>query len=505
MSEKTNFVALVDDNEQNRYTVSRYLKKAGFTVVQGKTGSEALRLATEQPLLMILDVRLPDMLGFDVCRQLKTNPATSHIPVLQTSASFTRTSDKTVGLEAGADAYLIAPYEPEELIATVRALVRVREAEKNAKSLAHQWQATFEAIRDAICIVNEKGKIERTNAAFERLFAGRETPLIGLDFLEFSRRANVPPHPYQEALARKQRQIVHYPANEHWYELRVDPLQMETGELRAVFSWSDITEIKNAAARIQKLNEELEERITERTADLAASVRELEAFTYSIAHDLRGPLRAIEGFTGALLDTLERPLSTESEAFAAKIRTAAHRMDELIQDLLQYARLGQAGTVREVVDTLPLIKQASEQAIEASGREATLELPSQMPAVLGNEILLRQVVINLVDNAVKYQASGRNAKISISADLLPGLLRINFRDNGIGISPEHFDRIFKVFERLHPNEAYPGTGIGLAIVRRSVELMGGRIGVQSKFGEGSTFWVELPLAPTPGGELGDNN
>jgi PAS domain S-box-containing protein len=433
------------------------------------------------------------MLGYDVCRQIKTNPQTSHIPVLQTSASFTRVSDKTVGLEAGADAYLIAPFEPEELIATVRALVRVREAEKNAKVHAQQWQATFEAIRDAICLVNEQGQIERSNSAFQALIA-ENSETTGLDFIEFARKANVPQDVYLSAIKQKERQVVYYETKGRWYELRVDPLPLDSSEVRAVISWADVTEIKKAAASIQKHNEELEERITARTADLAASVRELEAFTYSIAHDLRGPLRAIEGFTGALLDSIEEPLSKEAEGFAEKIQSAAMRMDELIQDLLQYARLGQSGTERAKVDTLGVIQRASEQAIEVSGKKVALELPPTMPAVLASEILLRQVVINIVDNAIKYQAGDRQPSIVISAVEQPDSVRLNFRDNGIGIDPKHFDRIFKVFERLHASNVYPGTGIGLAIVRRSIELMGGKCGVESTLGQGSTFWIELPAA-----------
>ena len=162
-------VLAVDDNEATRYLVTRMLRRAGFVVLEASTGHEALERMGEAPDIVVLDVRLPDMSGLEVCRRLKTAPATRTIPVLHLSASYTESDDKAVGLDGGADGYLTHPVEPSELVATVRALLRARDAEEEAFAAARQWQATFDAIGDGVCLVDDDGVIVRANDALARL------------------------------------------------------------------------------------------------------------------------------------------------------------------------------------------------------------------------------------------------------------------------------------------------------------------------------------------------
>lgn len=160
----------IDDNEANRYIVSRMLRNAGFEVMESSTGHTGLQLAREaQPDLIILDVKLPDIGGFEVCRRVKAHPATSSIPVLHLSAKFIKSEDKAQGLEGGADAYLAQPVEPIELIATIKALLRIRKAEESALALAREWKTTFDAISDGVCLLNKEGKIVRYNQGFQSL------------------------------------------------------------------------------------------------------------------------------------------------------------------------------------------------------------------------------------------------------------------------------------------------------------------------------------------------
>lgn len=152
MSESRLTILHVDDNEANRYVVTRILQNAGFNVIEAVTGSEGLVAVGEyQPDLVILDVKLPDSSGFEICQQIKLNPETAMIPVLHLSATFVRSQDKAEGLDSGADGYLAQPVEPIELIATVKSLLRVRRAEEAFRGTAREWQTTFDALKDSVC------------------------------------------------------------------------------------------------------------------------------------------------------------------------------------------------------------------------------------------------------------------------------------------------------------------------------------------------------------------
>jgi PAS domain S-box-containing protein len=254
----------------------------------------------------------------------------------------------------------------------------------------------------------------------------------------------------------------------------------------------EITERKQAEKEVQKLNLELEARVQSRTADLQESNEQLQAFTYTVAHDLRAPLRAMQGFSQALLEDYHPLLDSVGQDFLRRVMEASQRMDSLIQDLLSYSRLSQVQLAVEPVrlDTaieLTLLTFAAE--IRQS--QATVHVEGPLPSVLAHPVTIEQVLANLLSNSLKFVAPDTEPCIRIRAEERPPFVRLCIDDNGIGISPEHQERIFGVFERLHASDTFPGTGIGLAIVRKGVERMGGRAGVFSKPGTGSTFWIDL--------------
>ncbi|MCL1474229.1 response regulator [Argonema antarcticum] len=260
----------VDDNETNRYVVSRTLQKAGFDVEEAATGETALQIiAQQQPDLVILDVRLPDIDGFEVCRRIKTNPATSFIPVLHLSASFVKSEDKAQGLDGGADGYLAQPVEPIELLATVKALLRIREAEESALTLAKEWQTTFDAMSDSVCLLDRQGKVMRCNKAMTQLLLKSETeisdrfhqelmqPILGsIEVTPFDR--------IQETLCRESIEIQ---SVDRWFSVTADPIfdegQVFTG---AVYIVADITNrvraeeaLKSSEERFRMLLENVED------------------------------------------------------------------------------------------------------------------------------------------------------------------------------------------------------------------------------------------------------
>jgi signal transduction histidine kinase len=238
---------------------------------------------------------------------------------------------------------------------------------------------------------------------------------------------------------------------------------------------------------------ELEMLVEERTSELQDANAELEAFAYSVSHDLRTPLQAMQGFAQALVEDYADQLDVVGQDYAQRVSNAAIRMDALIENLLQYSRLSRASIQLQPI-SLKLVIEEAMQLLEARIEETQAEITVREPllSVIGHRSTLIQVVMNLISNAMKFVAPAMQPKIEIWTEDVEGWTRLWIQDNGIGIAVEQQDRIFNIFERLHGLDAYPGTGIGLAIVRKGVERMGGRVGVESQVGQGSRFFFELP-------------
>jgi PAS domain S-box-containing protein len=274
-----------------------------------------------------------------------------------------------------------------------------------------------------------------------------------------------------------------------WSSIVVTPIFDEDARLVGFSKVTrDITDRKKLMDELQRHTEELEIQVAERERANA----ELEAFSYSVSHDLRAPLRAIEGFASALREDYGKQLEPGAEEYLQQIIKASTRMNRLVRDLLEYGRLGRIELSSTAIALLPLLRRVIQENF--AEEKVVLDLPESI-AVMGHEPTLAQIFVNLISNAIKFQQPGVPPEVKITAlHSFEGMVRISVIDNGIGIQPDHLARLFKVFERLHGIEQYPGTGIGLAIVKRGSERMGGRCGVESKPGVGSTFWVELPQA-----------
>jgi signal transduction histidine kinase len=265
------------------------------------------------------------------------------------------------------------------------------------------------------------------------------------------------------------------------------PAVKEVQELRRALIAAG--ERKRAQDEIARLNVDLDRRVRERTA-------ELEAFTYTVAHDLRAPLRAMQGFSDLVLEDAGGRLEASERDYLKRIAQAAQRMDALVRDLLAYSRLGSVEVTPESVDLGALARdvvRGMEAELKARGAEVVVE--EGIPHVLAQRPILFQVMANLMSNAAKFVPHGVDPRIRVHAGVLDGRVRLCVEDNGIGVDPQFREKLFGVFERLQAGDAYPGTGIGLAIVKRAVERMGGRVGVEPRNPRGSVFWFELPRAP----------
>ena len=248
----------------------------------------------------------------------------------------------------------------------------------------------------------------------------------------------------------------------------------------------------------QKLSEErLEHAVTDRTAKLRETVGELEAFSYSIAHDMRAPLRAMQGFAGMLKEELGPHVSPAAEDYLRRIKVSASRLDYLIQDVLNYSKVLRSDLSLVNIEPTRLIAEIIESYPNLQPEKATISVAEDVPPVQANHAALTQVIANLLGNAVKFVAPGVKPVVRVWAEEpepVPGepeWVKIWFEDNGIGVSEGAREKIFQMFQRLNPHARYEGTGMGLAIVRKAMGRMGGKVGVEPAPGGGSRFWIML--------------
>jgi signal transduction histidine kinase len=253
-----------------------------------------------------------------------------------------------------------------------------------------------------------------------------------------------------------------------------------------------------SAEQLRQLNAELratQDELEINNRALADANEQLEAFSYSVAHDLRAPLRGMQGFAAALLEDYADQLDADGQEYARRMDAAAAHMDLLIADLLAYSCLSRAAiAVQSVALDAAVASALAQVEQELRQRQAQVHVASELPRVMAHHATLVQVAANLLTNAAKFMAPDTRPEVVVWAEACGPWTRLWVADNGIGIAPEHREHIFGVFERLHGVETYPGTGIGLAIVRKGMERLGGRVGLESTVGRGSRFWIELPTA-----------
>ncbi|WP_392482983.1 response regulator [Nostoc sp. C110] len=511
MSEPQVIILHVDDNEANRYIVTRILQNAGFTVVEAATGAAGLKAATEhQPALVILDVKLPDINGFEVCRQIKANPETAFIPVLHLSASFVQSQDKAEGLDSGADGYLVQPVEPIELLATVRSLLRIRRAEEAALSLAQEWQTTFDSIKDCVCLVDQEGVILRCNLAMMQLFCKPSHEILGCVYHELmGAELGVGDGTcFRWAKETHQRQVLEFQSTERWFAKTIDPVFDEYGTLTgAVFILSDITERKRASALLQEQNDRLNQlmiSLQQQTEQAQQANRIKDEFLAVLSHELRSPLNPILGWTKILQTSQQNAAKTQ---YALEtIERNAKLQAQLIEDLLDVSRILQGKLSLHTVPVgLTLTIKAALETVRLAAEAKSIQIETvfepNVGQVLGDSGRLQQVVWNLLSNAIKFTSQGgrvevRLERIENELDTHPSeYTQITVSDTGMGISADFLPYVFDYFRQADgtTTRRFGGLGLGLAIVRHLVELHGGTVQATSPgVGQGATFTVKFP-------------
>jgi PAS domain S-box-containing protein len=489
-------ILAVDDNPAALYATSRVLRSAGFDVIEATTGGAALAAAGDADLV-VLDVNLPDMDGFEVCRRLRARTDTSQLPVLHLSATFTNSADFELGFEAGADSYLTRPVEPPVLIATVRTLLFARRADFIRRGLDAKLRTMFNLAPIAIAILDENFRYESVNPAYCALTGYCPEDLLGQPCDRFlssaSRRVD------ELGIAR-------LATGTHWTEqlsfIRKDGSVAEVEWQIAKENISGVRILIATDVTQQMRAEHARESLlaSERAARTEAerSNRLKEEFLATLSHELRNPLNAILGWATILSRKRDLPESVLQGLQA--IERNSRIQAQMISDLLDYAGItfGKMRLVAETIDPCPVVRAAID-AVNASAQAAGIRIR----AVFADEELwieadasrLQQIVWNLLSNAVKFSAKG--GEIEVVVGRKGDLFNLVVTDHGRGIEPEFLPRIFERFSQQDATttRSHGGLGLGLAIVKQLAELHGGSIQACSEGkGAGATFTVSIPLS-----------
>lgn len=534
-------ILLVDDTPENLIALEAVLSDLGQNLVKARSGEEALRLLLKREFAVILlDVNMPGLSGFETAELIRQRKSTEHIPIIFVSAISTSDTHLFKGYALGAVDYIFTPVIPEVLRSKVNVFVELLKKTEETKRQAEQLreleekehrEKLSEAARrielqtkhnrfftlavDLLAITGFDGLISELNPAWQLVLGYSEAELKARPFWErMGKDDRARTRKAIESAVRLEKAInfeAQYrcaDGKERYFFWTVAPYQAE--KLLYLFA-RDVTDARRAASEIKKLNRDLEQRAKElgKTNDelqaevatreraeiaLQESNSALEAFSYSVSHDLRAPIRAMQGFARVLLEDYETVLDEMGRECANRIVSAAERMDNLVQDLLVFSRLGH--TKLELVPTsVQEIVTESVQGLEADlkAKGAIVEVVEPLPVVVAHGTTLMQILANLIANGTKFVPPGVNARVKVWAENCGTHATLWVQDNGIGIATENQSRIFRVFERLHGADDYPGTGLGLAIVKKGIERMNGEVGVISEVGAGARFWVKLPL------------
>jgi len=372
---------------------------------------------------------------------------------------------------------------------------------KRAEEMSRLFSSLVENSDDAILTENLSGVVVTWNKSAERIYGYTQEEIVGQPVTML-----YPPHRALElrelldSLRRGARiehfetERVHKNGNRIYVSLTMSPIQNSRGYIVGASVISrDIGERKLAEERVQALNRDLERRVAERTQELEAANRELEAFAYSVSHDLRAPLRAIDGFSRILLEEYASELPAEAQRYLNLARKNALQMGTLIDSLLAFSRLSRQPVAKRRIAPDALARQVIDDLRpEREGRRVDIFI-GQMPACQGDPQLLRQVFTNLLSNSLKYTRERDIARIEVGASEPDpnGDSVFYVRDNGVGFDMRYADKLFGVFQRLHRDDEYPGTGVGLAIVQRIIQRHGGRVWAHAAVNEGATFYFVL--------------
>jgi two-component system, sensor histidine kinase and response regulator len=459
-------ILIAEDSQTQAEQLSHCLNTRGYAVTVTRNGKQALASAVQnKPVMIITDVVMPEMDGYTLCKEIKCSPELKDVPVILLT-SLSKPQDIVRGLECGADSFVRKPYEDTYLVSRVEYILTNVELRKSEERLRAGVRLQFGG--QSHFITAEKQQI--------------------LDLLISTYEGAVQ---INEELETKQQELLEA---KETLEARVAERTTELASTNNRLQ-IELAERKRAEDQVNELNQDLERRVAERTAQLKVANKDLEAFSYSVSHDLRAPLRHVDGFARILIKNHSPQLTPDAQQQLKLIQEGIQKMGGMIDDLLNLARLDHRSMVFETTSLRPLVDSVVQDLkSETIEREIEWRVGS-LSTVKCDPGLLRQVFANLLSNAVKYTRPRGRAVIEVGESTIEGETVFFVRDNGAGFDPRYAQKLFGAFQRLHTDQEFEGTGIGLATVERIIRKHGGRVWAEAEINKGATFRFSLGEFP----------
>ena len=464
---------VVDDRDANRYSTAHALSRAGVRVTEATTGKDALELSKTLPTVIVLDVKLPDILGYEVCRRIKTNAQTRHIPVLMLSSAFLSNESKLYALESGGDAYLIQPADPVVLVATVRSLARLHRAESQAQLAAREWQATFDSLNEGVAILDSSGVIQRCNRAM--------TLLLNRSYGEIENRT------FEDLVQNCFGQKGMLPRESV-------PLEVQWANRFFRVSFDPIISHGVATGGVVIVAETTKQKLAEQALLANERLAATGRMAHTIAHEINNPLEAITNLVYLLQGALDTPevarryLDTTADELA--------RVSRICRQILSFNRESTSPVEIRICDLIDDVLALNNRGVVEKGLQLRRDWNRSL-TIQGFPAQLRQVFSNIVRNAVEASFSGGEIRINISPSRLgrnfaEAAVRVTVADHGAGIAAENRARVFDAF---FTTKDLKGSGVGLWLSASIVQQHGGHLRVRScthPSRSGTCFSVVLP-------------